>query len=141
MGQLKLMRPPSKWCKFRTVIGGFVCEKCGMVSETGGHRICGPAGMAIEPPARIQRTIVETSPRSSGILIEADLPCPHRSGPPELLTCKPCQTGGITPLLFVCAGGHELCTLQPIHKPSPTGERYHACSTCEERNKGDSDTR
>lgn len=56
--------------------------------------------------------------------------CPHRGKFLETIDCKPCESGGRDASLFQCLHFGGECTLYPLRKRKPDGERWRNCQNC-----------
>ena len=95
------------------------------------HLGIGIPGLSLEQQREIVLAVESRRPQ------RADPPgnqfqCIYRNGPPQLLECKPCQSSGRTPLLFVC-GLHGVCTVFSSGWRDKSGSRPAACCICPDR--------
>lgn len=114
-GGLKISRCRVVWSN------GFLrCRYCGQQLGAGGR----------VPECRMSAEIFLDKKRPDFKLLQTD--CVLRGEFLRLENCKPCQSGGATPRVFVC-GLHGECVLHSIAKRKGDGSAWAACSICPDR--------
>lgn len=113
--------------------------KCEL-DENGKCRHCDRSVM-IPPGIDPSRVLRECISRPATFLVSTkDLPCIHRGTVLQRLKCSECDSGGRNTAVYACMA-HGECTLVNLIARRADGSRWPACNTCEDRNKGGSDTR
>ena len=112
-------------CVWQVFPGGFRCVRCWGFSAIETAKDCPGSG-----PGEFSTRATETEGAP------AALDCRLRSGPPELILCRPCESAGRLPLVFSC----PLYGRVTLHKLGfrEQGKTLPACLTCSDRDPSES---